>query len=100
MQTPYLVYENVARLKRYLDSVKYQGPVLIAADCTKVRKRMNFSTQFGCHVLGTTFDLADVEVEDAEDINEIVDRAVKKKAVASQARAIIAKVSHLYLYYL
>lgn len=75
--------------------MKYKGPIVVGSDCTKVRQRLNISTQYGAHILGTTFDLADVEVDDAEDIDEIVDRASKKKAFASQARAILTRVRQI-----
>ncbi|TFK58275.1 hypothetical protein BDN72DRAFT_731006, partial [Pluteus cervinus] len=92
LQNPYLLYENIARIKRYLDSVGYTGPIIIGCDCTKVRKRLHFSTQLGAHVLGTTLPLEEVEVDTVEDIDEIVDRVTKAKAHASQVRAIIAKI--------
>lgn len=92
LTNPALIYENMARVRRYLDSVKYNGPIIIGSDCTKVRKRLNFSSEHGAHILGTVFDLQDVEVEDAEDIDMIVDRATTENGFASQARAIIAKV--------
>ena len=79
-------------MKRYVDSVSYLGPIIVGSDCTKVRKRLNFSTQHGSHVLGTILDLADVEVDNTEDLDVIVERAIKEKAHATQARAIIAKV--------
>jgi hypothetical protein len=53
---------------------------------------LNFSTQHRSHVLGTVLDLADVEVDNAEDLDEIVKCTIKEKAPAMQARAIIAKV--------
>ncbi|KAJ3502810.1 hypothetical protein NLJ89_g8719 [Agrocybe chaxingu] len=92
LQNPYLIFENVARVKRYVDSVKYTGPILVGSDCTKVRKRLNFSTQHGSHILGTTLDLAEVEVDSVEDIDEIVERTVRQKAHATQVRAILARI--------
>jgi len=29
LQNPYLILENVARVKRYVDSVKYSGPIIV-----------------------------------------------------------------------
>lgn len=52
----------------------------------------------GSHVLGTVFDLADVE-DDEEDLDEIVERTIKKKAHATQARAILAKVPCQFLHH-
>ncbi|KAJ3489093.1 hypothetical protein NLJ89_g11559 [Agrocybe chaxingu] len=92
LQNPYLIFENVTRVKRYIDSVKYGGPVFVGSDCTKVRKRLNFSAQHGSHILGMTLDLADVEVDSVEDIDEIVERTVRKKAHATQVRAILTRI--------
>ncbi|KAF9034576.1 hypothetical protein BJ165DRAFT_1534007 [Panaeolus papilionaceus] len=92
LQNPYLIPENVARMKRYVDLIGYKGPIVIGSDCTKVKKCLNFSTQHGCHVLGTVFDLSAVEVDNADDIDEIVDWTVKQKAFVTQARAILAKI--------
>ncbi|KAE9389323.1 hypothetical protein BT96DRAFT_960070 [Gymnopus androsaceus JB14] len=92
LQNPHLVFENVARVKRFYDSMKYSGPVIAGSDCTKVRKRMNFSVQFGCHILGTTLPLDEVEVDVAEDIDEIVDQAVSKNLLATQVRAVMMKL--------
>lgn len=38
---------------------------------------MNFSTQFGYHILATTMRLDDVQVDTAEDIDKIVEQSVK-----------------------
>lgn len=92
LQNPSLIYENVARLARYLTSINFKGGIAIASDCTKVRKRLSMSTQFGFHILGTTLPLSDVEVEDSKDLDDIVDQATQKNALATQVRAIIAKV--------
>lgn len=92
MQNPYLHFENVARLKCYLDSVGYTGLILVASNNTKVKPRLNLGTQWGCHLLGSTLDLSEVEVYDRNDIDEIFGKFQKKKAMATQVRAILAKV--------
>ncbi|KAJ3851678.1 hypothetical protein EV368DRAFT_83283 [Lentinula lateritia] len=35
LQNPYLIFENIARAKRYYDSISYLGPVIAGSDCTK-----------------------------------------------------------------
>ncbi|KAF8162013.1 hypothetical protein BJ912DRAFT_935672 [Pholiota molesta] len=35
LQNPYLIFENVARVKRYVDSINYKGPIVVRSDCTK-----------------------------------------------------------------
>ncbi|KAJ3860384.1 hypothetical protein EV359DRAFT_49199, partial [Lentinula novae-zelandiae] len=92
LQNPYLVFENMARVKQYYDSLKYSGPVIAASDCTKVKKRLNFSVQFGCHILGTMMSLQEVEVDSVEDIDEIVEQAVKGGSLATQVCAVMIKV--------
>ncbi|TFK58820.1 hypothetical protein BDN72DRAFT_949631 [Pluteus cervinus] len=92
LKNPALTYENVARVKRYADSISYCGPILVAGDNTKVKKRLNFSNDYGAHVLGTTYELSEVEVDNAADIDEIVNRTTKNNAFATQVRAIIAKI--------
>lgn len=44
LTNPYLIFENVARVKHLVDSVKYTGPVAVAGDCTKVCACLAYST--------------------------------------------------------
>jgi hypothetical protein len=92
LTNPYLIFENVARVKRLVDSVKYTGPVAVAGDCTKVRARLAYSTDFGSHVLGSVLPLENCVVDEYEDINSIVEDITKAKAAATQVRAILIKV--------
>lgn len=92
LQNPYLIYENIARVKRFVDSVGYEGPIAIAGDCTKVRTRLSYSNDYGSHILGSVLPLDECEVLEADDIEAVIDSITKKKAVASQVRAILAKV--------
>lgn len=71
----------------------YSGPVAVAGDCTKVRARLSYSTDFGGHILGSTLPLEECEVDDVDDIDEIIDRVKEKKVMATQVRAILVKVN-------
>ncbi|KAJ7430573.1 hypothetical protein B0H11DRAFT_1942811 [Mycena galericulata] len=71
LRNPTLVYENIARVKRLADSIKYSGPVAVAGDCTKVRKRLTYSNDFGGHILGGVLPLEECIAEDREDIERI-----------------------------
>lgn len=93
LQQPQLHFENLARVKRLMDTVKYTGPLGIGGDCTKVRQRLSYSNDFGSHVLGSTLPLDECVVNDAEDVDTVITRIKDKKAVASQVRAILVKVS-------
>ncbi|KAJ7751325.1 hypothetical protein DFH07DRAFT_774922 [Mycena maculata] len=92
LQNPYLIYENMARVKRLADSIHYSGPVAVAGDCTKVRKRLTYSTDFGGHILGSVWPLADCIAEDPDDIQRVIDEVTKAKAEATQVRAILIKI--------
>ena len=101
LQNPDLIFENIARVKRLVDTIKYRGPVAFAGDCTKLRPRLSYSNSFGGHVLGTTLPLEECKVDSGEDIEGIIKRTKDSKAVASQVRTIMAKVvfvSLLYVY--
>ena len=73
LHNPGLIFENIARVKRLADSLKYTGPITVAGDCTKLRLRLAYSTDFGSHILGTTMDLSQCEIEEAQDIDEIIE---------------------------
>jgi hypothetical protein len=63
-----------------VDSVKYTGPVVVAGDCTKVRARLAYSTDFGSHVLGSVLPLESCVVDEYKDIENIVEDITKAKA--------------------
>jgi hypothetical protein len=93
LQVPLLVFENMVRVQRLVKSLNFRGAIVISSDCTKVRKRLAYSTDFGAHVLGSILPLEECEVEDIEDIDDVITEIKRKKAVASQTRAIVAKVT-------
>ncbi|KAF8156205.1 hypothetical protein K438DRAFT_2076139 [Mycena galopus ATCC 62051] len=84
LTNPYLIFENMARVKRLADSVNYTGPIAVAGDCTKVRKHLTFSTDFGGHILGSVWELKDCIADDPEDIERVMNKITKEKAEASQ----------------
>ncbi|KAJ7737961.1 hypothetical protein B0H16DRAFT_1762009 [Mycena metata] len=96
LQNPELNFENFARVKRLVDSIKYAGPLAVAGDCTKVRKRLTYSNDFGAHILGhilgSVLPLKECIVEDRADIDRVMKKVQNAKAHASQARAILIKI--------
>lgn len=97
LQVPLLIYENMARVLRLIKAVNFHGAIAISSDCTKVRARLSYSTDFGSHVLGSVLPLEECEVDESEDIDRVIADIKKKKAIASQTRAIVAKVgSHQF----
>ncbi|KAH9929249.1 uncharacterized protein B0H18DRAFT_874117 [Fomitopsis serialis] len=92
LQNPDLHFDNIVRVKRFLDSIKYSGPVAVSGDCTKVRPRVMYSTDFGGHVLGSTLPLDECTVHDAKDIDRVVKRIQDENAYAKQTRVMMIKV--------
>ncbi|OSC98921.1 hypothetical protein PYCCODRAFT_1396354 [Trametes coccinea BRFM310] len=92
LSKPDLDFDNVARVKRLMDSLKYRGPVAVAGDCTKVRQRLSYSNDHGSHILGSTLSLDDCVIDEVDDITRIVARVRSEKKFASQVRAILVKI--------
>ena len=92
LQNPLLQFQNVAQLKRLMDSRSYSGPVSIGGNCTKVQARLTYSNDFGSHVLGSILPLEECEGHETEDIDKVIAHIKGKKVTASQTRAIMAKV--------
>ncbi|KIY61999.1 hypothetical protein CYLTODRAFT_459371 [Cylindrobasidium torrendii FP15055 ss-10] len=89
LQNPMLVWENFGRVRRYMDSVGYSGPMTVGIDCTKVKERLNYSPLFGGHILGSTLPLSACLVQDVEDIDIVVQRVKDEDLGAKQARAVL-----------
>lgn len=79
-------------MKRLVDVIGFKGAVAISGDCTKLRARLGYSNEFGSHVLGSVLSLSEVEVDQSEDLDEIFKKVKARKAMATQVRAILAKV--------
>jgi hypothetical protein len=82
----------MARVKRFVDSINYKGPIVVAGDCTKLRSRLTYSNDFGSHILGSVLPYEECEVDEVEDIARIIDTIKKKNAMATQVRVILAQV--------
>ncbi|KAH9919884.1 uncharacterized protein B0H18DRAFT_1122200 [Fomitopsis serialis] len=76
LQNPDLHYENIS----------------LSGDCTKVRQRVTYSSDFGGHILGSTLALDDCIVKEAADIDRVMECICDEQAYAKQTRAILIKV--------
>ncbi|KAF7969844.1 hypothetical protein HWV62_25914 [Athelia sp. TMB] len=92
LQNPYLIPENMARVRRLMDAVKYTGPLSFGSDCTKVRQRLTYSTDYGSHILGSVLPWDECEVHETDDIDSIIKAVDKKAAKASQVRAVLVNM--------
>ncbi|KAG1722488.1 uncharacterized protein EDB91DRAFT_1240212 [Suillus paluster] len=91
LQNPDLIFENVVHVKWLLDIVKYDGPMSVGSDCMKVHARLSYSQDFGSHILGSVLHMDQCEVNDADDIEVVINCVKEAKAMATQVQAVIVK---------
>jgi hypothetical protein len=83
-----LCYENVARFKRLIEAINYDGPVVAMTDNTKLKPRLRYCPIFG-YVIGSTLSNNDTY----GDIPNIINKIKEKNAVAKDIQAYILQVS-------
>ncbi|KAG6908109.1 hypothetical protein DXG01_006147 [Tephrocybe rancida] len=92
LQNPQLIYENIAKVKRLVDAIGYTGPVSFASDCTKVHPWLTFSNEYGGHVLGSVLPMDACKIQEASDIDDIIDKVKEDKTLSTQVRVYMVKV--------
>ena len=61
-----MCYENVARFKRFLDTLKYGSPIVAMTDNTKLKPGLQYSAQFGC-IVGSSLQQEETQVNNYDD---------------------------------
>ena len=92
LTNPTLCFENVARFKRFLNSVGYNKPIVAMSDNTKLRPRLRYSSQMGC-IIGSTFSNNETNINTYDDISITINKIKENNAVAKYVRAYILQVS-------
>jgi len=95
LTNPNLVYENVARFARAVDSLKWNGLVVAMTDCTKVRSKLTYSQELGC-IVSFTMNFEDSHVDTYNDIHQIIKNIREKNEIASQVQCILLKVYYYF----
>jgi len=91
LTNPDLCYENVARFKRLVDSIQYNGPVVAMTDNTKLKSRLRYSPTLGC-IIGSIFPIEETKINVYADIPNIINKIKNEKAIAKDVRAYILQV--------
>ena len=86
-----MCYENVARFKRLVDTIKYDGPIASMTDCTKLKLRLRYSPNFGC-VIGSILSNKETKVNVYGDIPKIINKIKLENGIAKNVRAYILQV--------
>ncbi|PKC08011.1 hypothetical protein RhiirA5_417479 [Rhizophagus irregularis] len=68
---PDLCFENVARFKQLLDTIRYDGLIAAMTDNTKLKSQLKYSSTFGC-IIGSIFSKEETYVNVYSDIPKII----------------------------
>jgi hypothetical protein len=86
-----MCYENVARFKRLLDTLKYNGPIVAMTDNTKLKPGLQYSAQYGC-IVGSSLQKEETQLNSYDDIPLIINNIKERKAIAKEVRAYLLQV--------
>ncbi|PKC11775.1 hypothetical protein RhiirA5_287239, partial [Rhizophagus irregularis] len=82
---------NVARFKRLVDSINYNGPVSAMTDNTKLKSRLRYSPNLGC-IIGSVFSKKEAEINTYNDIPRIINKIKLENGMAKNVRAYILQI--------
>ncbi|EXX71932.1 hypothetical protein RirG_074070 [Rhizophagus irregularis DAOM 197198w] len=91
LTNPELCYENVARVKRLIDTVNYNGPICAMTDNTKLKPRLRYSPNLGC-IIGSTLSNEETTVNIYNDIPKIINNVKSENGIAKNVRAYILQI--------
>ena len=84
---PNLVLENVMKFANIAKELKWEGPILLMTDCTKIRPKLVYSQELG-YITGSTLSSNEVSVSNIDDIHAKIQYIHIKNAITSQVRII------------
>jgi hypothetical protein len=78
---PDLCFENVARFKRLIDTIQYDGPISAMTDNTKLRSRLKYSSTFGC-IIGSILPKEETHINIYSDIPNVITKIKSLDGIA------------------
>lgn len=91
LTNPELCYENVARVKRLIEAIDYNGPICAMTDNTKLKSRLRYSPNLGC-IIGSTLPSEETTINIYNDIPRIINKIKSENKIANNVRAYILQV--------
>ena len=79
---PNLVLDNVTKFACIAKELKWEGPILLMTDCTKIRSKLVYSQELG-YITGSTLPSSEVSVSDINDIHEKIRNIYENDALAT-----------------
>jgi hypothetical protein len=99
LTNPTFSFENVAKFKRMIDKLNYQGPIVAMTDNTKLKPALRYHPGLGC-IVGSTLSINKTKINTYNDILTIINEIKTNKAIAKDVRAYILQVIPKYSLYL
>ncbi|CAB4439121.1 unnamed protein product [Rhizophagus irregularis] len=88
---PNLVLDNVTKFACIAKELKWEGPILLMTDCTKIHSKLVYSQELG-YITGSTLPSSEVSVSDINDIHEKIRNIYENDALVTQVRVIVFKI--------
>ncbi|EXX73794.1 hypothetical protein RirG_057140 [Rhizophagus irregularis DAOM 197198w] len=91
LTNPTFSFKNVAKFKRLIDTLNYQGPIAAMSDNTKLKPALRYHSGLGC-IVGSTLSIEETKINAYKDIPIIINDIKIKKTIANDVRAYILQV--------
>jgi hypothetical protein len=88
---PDLCFENVARFKRLIDTIQYDGPIAAMTDNTKLKSQLKYSPTLGC-VIGSVLSKEETHINVYSDIPNIITKIKSTNGIAKSVRVYLLQV--------
>ncbi|CAB4419112.1 unnamed protein product [Rhizophagus irregularis] len=88
---PSICFENMAKFRKFLNSINYDGPIAASSDNTKLEEKLRYSASLGA-ILGSTFPLQETLISSYSEIDTIVKKIQTNNAIAKYVRVYILQV--------
>ncbi|CAG8753797.1 16255_t:CDS:2, partial [Rhizophagus irregularis] len=88
---PNLVLDNVTKFACITKELKWEGPILLMTDYTKICSKLVYSQKLG-YITGSTLPSSEVSVSDINDIHEKICNIYENNAFATQVQVIVLKI--------
>ncbi|CAG8472868.1 12759_t:CDS:10, partial [Racocetra persica] len=85
------VFKDLTWFKRFLDSIRYDGPIVAMTDNTKLKPYLRYSSRMGC-IIGFTFSNHKTNIKTYDDISVTINKIKENNAIAKYVRVYILQV--------
>jgi hypothetical protein len=91
LTNPELCYENVACVKRLIDTINYNGLICAMTDNTKLKPQLRYSHNLGC-IIGLILSNKEMTVNIYNNISKIINNVKSENGIAKNVHAYILQV--------